>query len=98
LLVGSGGFPVFQSTNGGVAALATDSAGNLYVGTFDVVNTTGEVNFWGPKGKVVCLQGLSFEAAGIAVDRARGRVYLSNPPGNQVFVYSTKGTLLHTIQ
>jgi len=55
-----------------------------------------EVDFWGPAGEVVFLR-LSFPPAGIAVDSARGRVYLSNQSGNQVLVYSTGGTLLHTI-
>jgi len=36
--------------------------------------------------------------AGVAVDSARGRVYLSNQNENQVLFYSTGGTLLHTIQ
>jgi DNA-binding beta-propeller fold protein YncE len=93
LLAGGGRFPVFQVTNDGVAALATDRAGDLYV-----VAGNGEVDLWGPKGRVVFLQPLSFTPAGIAVDSARGRVYVSNFLGNSVLVYSTRGTLLHTIQ
>jgi len=94
LLAGVGGFPVVQSTLVGVNALATDSAGHLYV-----VTGYGEVDFWGPKGgPVVIVPSPGFVPAGIAVDSARGRIYLSNLPGNQVLVYSTKGTLLHTIQ
>ena len=100
LLAGGGGFPVIQSTNGQVIALATDSAGDLYVGTFfDVQPPVYEVDFWGPKGKVVFLQKqLGFAPAGMVVDSARRRVYLSNQQGNQVLVYSTGGTLLHTIE
>jgi len=95
LLVAAGGFPVLQSTDSPVVALATDRAGDLYV-----VNGNGEVDFWGPAGEVVFLppSGSTIFRAGIAVDSARGRVYLSNFQGNQVLVYSTKGTLLHTIQ
>ena len=93
LLAGGGRFPVFQVTTSGVVALATDSAGHLYV-----VTGNGEVDFWGPKGKVFFLQTSGFIPAAIAVDSARGRVYLSNFLGNSVLVYSTKGTLLHTIQ
>jgi len=93
LLAGGGRFPVFQVTTDGVVALATDRAGDLYV-----VTGNGEVDFWGPKGRVVFLQPLSFTPAGIAVDSARGRVYLSNFLGNSVLVYGTGGTLLHTIQ
>jgi DNA-binding beta-propeller fold protein YncE len=95
LLVAAGGFPVLQSTNSGVVALATDRTGDLYV-----VNGNGEVDFWGPAGEVVFLppSGSTIFRAGIAVDSARGRVYLSNPSTNQVLVYSTKGTLLDTIQ
>ena len=74
-------------------ALATDRAGDLYV-----VAGNGEVDLWGTKGRVVFLQPLSLTPAGIADDSARGRVYLSNFLGNSVLVYSTKGTLLHTIQ
>jgi hypothetical protein len=93
-LAGVGGFPVIQSTKNGVAALTTDRAGDLYV-----VQTNGEVDFWGPKGgPVVILQGFSFPPMDIAVDSARGRIYLSIQQMNQVLVYSTKGTLLHTIQ
>ena len=95
LLVAAGGFPVLQSTDSPVVALATDRAGDLYV-----VNGNGEVDFWGSAGEVVFLppSGSTIFRAGIAVDNARGRVYLSNFQGNQVLVYSTKGTLLHTIQ
>jgi DNA-binding beta-propeller fold protein YncE len=97
LLAGSGGFPVFQSTPGGVLALATDSTGDLYDGM--VISGLGEVDFWTPKGgPVVFLQNLNFLPAAIAVDSARGRVYVGDQQHNQVLVYSTKGTLLHTIQ
>jgi len=93
-LAGVGGFPVIQSTKNGVAALTTDRAGDLYV-----VTGGGEVDFWGPKGgPVVILQGFSFPPMDIAVDSARGRIYLSIQQMNQVLVYNTKGTLLHIIQ
>ena len=110
LLAGGGRFPVIQSTNGFVVALATDGAGDLYVGSCvladpfkclidPVTPPIYEVDFWSPKGgPVVFLKQLGFAPAGMVVDSARGRVYLSNHHGNQVLVYSTTGTLLHTIQ
>lgn len=73
-------------------ALTIDSAGNVYV-----ANATGTVDIW-KKGQGSQLLQLDFGPEGIAVDSVRGRIYLSNLNGNQVLVYSTSGTLLHTIQ
>jgi DNA-binding beta-propeller fold protein YncE len=97
-LAGGGGFRVFQSTTTGVVvALATDSAGDLY-DALSIGNANGEVDFWSPKGgPVVFLKNLA-TPAGIVVDSARGRVYLSSALANEVLVYNTKGTLLHSIQ
>ncbi len=90
-LLTGGGF--YGAGNGYEAlALTTDSAGDLYV-----ANATGEVDFWGSQGGYAILQ-LSYSPEGIAVDSVRGRVYLSNQNGNQILVYSTTGSLLHTIE
>ena len=98
LLAGAGGLLVMQSTFP-VMALATDRAGDLYDEIIDTGNGNNEVDVWTPKGgPVVFLSQLSFTPAGMVVDSARGRVYLSNQQGNQVLVYSTNGTLLHTIK
>jgi hypothetical protein len=40
---------------------------------------------------------LHFLISGIAIDNARGRVYIANYYGNSISVYSTAGVLLHTI-
>ena len=73
-------------------ALATDASGNIYVGNLD-----GTVDVATSGGAYGLLQ-LSFAPSGIAIDNARGRVYLSNYNGNSILVYSTAGALLHTIQ
>jgi DNA-binding beta-propeller fold protein YncE len=69
-------------------ALTNDNAGNIYE-----ANAAGTVS--GPQGTVVTV---NFAVEGIAVDKTRGRVYLSNQTGNEVLVYSMQGKLLHTIK
>lgn len=92
LLTGGGGFPVIQPTNGVVVALATASTGDLYVGTYiDSHDPVNELDFWGPKGGPVVFLQLGFTAAGIAVDIARGRVYLSTQQGNQFLSIAPRG-------
>jgi YVTN family beta-propeller protein len=88
----TGGSPIYAGNAYEGLALTTDTAGDLYV-----ANATGEVDFWGPGGGYAILV-LGFGPEGIAVDSVRGRVYLSNQSGNQILVYNTSGTLLHTIQ
>jgi len=73
-------------------ALAGDNQSNMYVG-----NSDGSVYIVGPSNKLPFLQ-LSFVPTGIAVDNVRGRVYISDAPANTIYVYSTAGTLLKTIQ
>lgn len=90
-VLAGGGLPGYGNAYEGLA-LTTDSAGYLWV-----ANATGEVDYWGPQGGYAVLQ-LGFSPEGIAVDSVRGRVYLSNQNGNQVLVYTTSGTLLHTIE
>ncbi|MGA3089817.1 MAG: hypothetical protein ABSD75_14465 [Terriglobales bacterium] len=74
-------------------ALASAAGGNLYVangdGSIDIITTTPAAD---PFLK------LSFVPSGMAVDKVRGRLYISNSGGNSILVYSTAGTLLHTIQ
>ncbi|MGA3089816.1 MAG: hypothetical protein ABSD75_14460 [Terriglobales bacterium] len=80
------------STLTGVA-LASAPGGNFYVG-----NSDGTVDLVAVNGSVSEFLTLPFVPSGIAVDNVRGRVYISNAPGNSISVYSTAGTLLHTIE
>lgn len=76
-------------------ALAFDSTGNLYIANAN--NTVNYADF--ATGGVVQFLSLPFSPAGIAVDSARGRVYISNQQGNAIAVYSTaNGELLKTIE
>jgi DNA-binding beta-propeller fold protein YncE len=75
-------------------ALAFDATGNLYI--VNANQTVGFVNFGA--GSEAQFANVGFNAAGIAVDSVRGRVYISNQQGNSIAVYSTSGTLLRTIQ
>jgi NHL repeat len=78
-------------------AVAIDKAGDIYMGNLDnSVKIVVPVPASG--GHVQPFVQLSFVASGIAVDSVRGRVYISNYNGNSISVYSTAGTLLHTIQ
>lgn len=91
-LLGGSGFSYVGSANEALA-LATDSAGNLWV-----ANATGEVDLWINGGGSGFLN-LSYGPAGIVVDSVRGRLYLSNQNANEIQVYSTSsGALPHTIQ
>ncbi len=74
-------------------ALACDTKGNTYIG-----NSDGSVDIFSPTGNLAPFVQLSFVPTGIAVDNLRGRVYISDAPGNVIYVYSTAGVLLHTIQ
>jgi DNA-binding beta-propeller fold protein YncE len=76
-------------------ALAFDSTGNLYI-----ANANNMV-YYGifAAGEGFLFASLPFGPAGIAVDSARGRVYISNQQGNAIAVYSTSsGALLKTIE
>lgn len=74
-------------------ALATAANGNVYIGNFD-----GSVIVLTPSLARSVFAQLDFLAYGIAIDNARGRVYLSDDVDNTIAVYSTSGTLLHVIQ
>lgn len=76
-------------------SLAWDSAGNTFYGTIqDTLNVTNATT-----NVTSELVNLGYFPWGIAVDHARGRVYVSDANKNQINVYSTTtGALLHTIQ
>jgi NHL repeat len=93
-MLGSGALSPFGANADEALALAFDQNGNLYIVNatqtvflFSFANNTTEVTF----------ATLDFTAAGIAVDNARSRVYISNQQGNAIAVYSTSGVLLTTI-
>lgn len=69
-------------------ALATDSAGNIYES-----NAAGLLT--GPQGTILTEP---FGIEGLAVDKTRGRIYVSNQNGNAVLVYNLQGVLLHAIE
>jgi hypothetical protein len=89
---GVSGFEIGGDNTG--ASLATSASGLIYIG-----NNDGTVNVYNPASKLLgtFLQ-LSYVPAAIAVDNVRGRLYFSNNVSNTIDVYSTTGTLLHTIQ
>jgi DNA-binding beta-propeller fold protein YncE len=72
-------------------AMAFDTAGNLYSGNID--NTLSVYSIMGTK----MLVKLGFFPFGLAVDSTRGRIYVADANHNRIVVYSTSGTLLHTI-
>ncbi len=77
----------------GCFSVAYSAAGELYCGT---LNSTVSVIM--ANGDIKELINLPFFPYGIAVDSKRGLVYVSDGVGNRIAVYSTSGTLLHTIQ
>jgi ABC-type Fe3+-citrate transport system substrate-binding protein len=93
-LLGSGAPTPFGANADEALAIAFDQNANLYI-----VNANQTVllfNF--ATTKEVTFATLDFTPAGIAVDNARSRVYISNQQGNAIAVYSTSGALLTTIQ
>ncbi len=75
-------------------ALASGAKGVVYMANID-----GTISVYTPaKDTTTLFLNLGAVPAGIAVDRARGRVYLSNGAANTISVYSIAGLLLHTIQ
>jgi hypothetical protein len=76
-------------------ALATDSAGNVYMANLDgsVNIATQQFYEYGPFAQ------LSFPPSGIAIDNVHARVYFSNYNGNSISVYDKNtGALLETIK
>ena len=75
-------------------ALAGGAKGVVYMGNID-----GTITVYTPAtNSTTQFLNLGAVPAGIAVDKARGRVYISNGAANTISVYSTAGVLLHTIQ
>lgn len=77
-------------------ALASDSQGNVYAGGFDNKISVNSPKFGGSYN--LGLIQLSFIPYGIAVDNARGRLYISDFADNKIWVYSTKGTFIRTLE
>jgi DNA-binding beta-propeller fold protein YncE len=75
-------------------AMAYDKSGNLYIG-----NGSGELDLCehGTFGVSILAQ-TGFSINGVAVDSARGRIYLSNESANEIAVYSTAGKLIKVIK
>ena len=74
-------------------ALAFDATGNIYSGNLD-----GTVDYYNVTSKSSTLFTTVGYPKGIAVDGARGRVYIADFINNAVQVYSTSGALLTTIK
>lgn len=75
-------------------ALAGGTKGVVYMAATD-----GTISVYTPATNATTqFLNLGAVPAGIAVDKARGRVYISNGAANTISVYSTAGVLLHTIQ
>ncbi len=74
-------------------ALATAANGNVYIGNFD-----GSVSVLTSNLVTFPFTQLNYTPYGIAIDNARGRVYISDDVDNTIAVYSTSGALLHVIQ
>jgi DNA-binding beta-propeller fold protein YncE len=75
---------------------AFDNAGNLYCANLDQSLTfypAGDV----VHGKIV-VANMGFVPFGLAIDKTRGFIYVSNGIGNSIAVYNTTGTLLDTIK
>jgi hypothetical protein len=77
-------------------ALAPDDKGNIYG-----FNPANRIVFKAlPNSTAVNCTTLPASAVlvlGVAVDNARGRVYISDLRNDKIFVYSTAGKLIHTI-
>lgn len=76
------------------SVLAPDDKGNFYgvngSTVFEVLTNSTAIN-------LATLPSTANLVLGMAVDNARGRVYISDFDNNKIFVYSTAGKLIHTI-
>jgi DNA-binding beta-propeller fold protein YncE len=72
--------------------LATDAKGNVYMG-----NSDGTLNVATAAYEYQFAQ-LNYTPFGIAIDNARGRVYVSRMDVNEIYVYNMSGSLLKIIQ
>jgi sugar lactone lactonase YvrE len=88
---GSGSSNLYSPT---CFAAAYDKSGNLYCG-----NEDESVSFVNPAGGIgVVVTSLGFFPTGLALDNARGLIYIADGPGNKIVVYNTAGKYLTTIQ
>jgi len=78
----------------GASALAPDNKGNVYVAAS---NRNLYIVKPGGTAAIIVVLPSGTVPGGMAVDNARARVYVSDALNNRIFVYSTKGVLLHTI-
>lgn len=93
-MLGSGAPTPFGAIADEALAVAFDQDANLYI-----VNANQTVLVFSfATTKEVSFATLDFTAAGIAIDNARSRVYISNQQGDAIAVYSTSGMLLTTIR
>jgi len=82
----------------GASALAPDDKGNIYGAVQNSNGTTSSVFIVHPNATSTSFATVPLaEVNGMAVDRARGRVYICDIEVNEILVYSTAGKLIHTI-
>jgi hypothetical protein len=74
-------------------AAAFDTAGNLYCG-----NQNGTLTMTPVNEATVKLAALGFFPVGMAIDNARGLIYVSGGTANKIAVYNLKGVRLTTIE
>lgn len=94
LLAGEEGYvELYGGENNGIA-LASDANSNVYM-----ANSDGTVNIaYSNQYFASTFINVGFSPSGIAVDNVHGRLYIANYNANQIAVYSTSGSLLHTIE
>ncbi|MFZ1005446.1 MAG: hypothetical protein WAN65_01330 [Candidatus Sulfotelmatobacter sp.] len=85
------GFVVGGNNTGNTLAMAAN--GDVYIG-----NNDGSVNIFTPSLVTSFFTQLNYIPFGIAIDKARGRIYISDDVNNTIEVYSTSGALLSVIQ
>jgi DNA-binding beta-propeller fold protein YncE len=79
--------------NDGIA-LASERNRNVYMGNSEGTININNVN----QGYEFQFINVGFEPSGLAVDSVHGRICVANYNTNQILVYSTSGSLLHTIE
>jgi len=93
----SGAYTVYGAVPSGAYAVAYDAAGNLYTGggstNYTAINVTNAIT-----NVTSELVGLSYFPFGIAIDNARGRIYVADGFNNKIDVFNMSGVLQHTIQ
>jgi hypothetical protein len=81
---------------GTALALTSDALGNVYAANNNMTVSVNSPQYGGTFNPTFLT--LSFQPYGIGIDNARGRVSLSDPFGNAIWVYSTAGKFLKTIK